>query len=81
MPVERGESHLIKVDESEFGDSTLLASCRQAFDQMPGGRGWKTGRAYDLASITAAQLPTPPHPTMTTEPRRAFCIPSVPKNA
>lgn len=25
MPVERGERHLIKVDESEFGDSTLLA--------------------------------------------------------
>lgn len=25
MPVERGEGHLIKVDESEFGDSTLLA--------------------------------------------------------
>ena len=75
MPIQRGQGGIVEVYQSNLRNTTegtkMSLETRRFF--------WKSSLAYDLATMTAAQLPTPPHPITATLAPRIFYIPS-PKN-
>ena len=73
VAVEGGQGDIVKVDKPDFGHPST-SHCQK--DQLIG-----RGTTHDRTSMMAAQLPTPPHPTTTTDFPRMFAMPSSPKNA
>ena len=78
MPVQRRQGDVVEIYQPDLRNPT--EQMKKATLMVLAHRRRESG-TYDLASMTAAQLPTPPHPITATLAPRIFFIPSSPKNA
>ena len=81
VPIQRGQRDIVKIHQPDLRNSSNQWKGRIKDPRITLLGGKRRGRTYDLASMTAAQLPTPPHPITATLAPRIFFIPSSPKNA